>query len=215
MFYAGITLYMRNPRSELSLRKPNNHIVLLLVVSFVTICITAYLPVHYFHQQEKLASSLYARAERLYRQRNYAAALACYRKLVENFPEHPLRVFSEMRIVDIHNYLQWLEEFQKEKSHRVYRLMEKTKQAFLNGNFLTPEHDNAIIYIKEILELDPRHQEAQKFKKIIVNYYMDEARTAKLSKNYREAKELYQTVLDITPDDTTAQAELAKLDSFQ
>ncbi len=161
------------------------------------------------------SAQLFAQAESFFTAGNHANALRLYRQLVNQYPEDPLAEVARSRMAKVQAALLELERDKLMREQRITLLLEQARKAFARQRYLSPEDDNAELYIREILMLDPAHEEALQLQQKIVDYYTRRGEMAFQKKRYQAARRFFENVLEISPEDAYARELLAEIDAAE
>lgn len=178
--------------------------VLLLMVAAISVYVV-------YQPQSDTAmtpSSVFAMAEEFYTEKNYLAALKMYQQFLTDYPGNALASVAASKIDEINSSL----VTQEEKNSRINILMAKAESAFQQNRFLKPEENNAMIYVSEVLLLDPTQPDALDMRAQIIDYYDDQAAEAISKNRYDTARKNYEKILTIMPGDTYAQEQITRVE---
>jgi tetratricopeptide (TPR) repeat protein len=147
----------------------------------------------------------FEKAEALFAAQEFRKAKAQYELFALKYP-----LDSKIGIVKSRlEALEKLEQKEREKQQKIRQLMEKATLAFKQQHYLTPEDDNVILYLNQVLSLEPNFSMAQTLREQIVNKYFSLAETALAREDYDKAVTFFQNILQIMPGD---QAILQQID---
>lgn len=93
---------------------------------------------------------------------------------------------------------------------QIASLMRSAQAAYERKRFLTPESDNAVKYLNQVLDLAPEHPAALNLQGEIVGYYNRSAKRALRSGKYPAAVQYYKNVLQVNPEDATVLDDIDK-----
>lgn len=153
--------------------------------------------IDWFEFQE--SKSLFSKGEMLYQQGKYSDAKQVYQEYLRQYPKGDFASLSLLRTVEIQDSLLAVEARHLMLQKRLPELVDKAIQAFQQGNYLTPEDNNALMYIEEILEIDPENNYILKMRQKIIKFYMDQADQAVARQSRHTAIRYYENVLRIDP----------------
>lgn len=153
--------------------------------------------IEWFEFQE--SKTLFSRGEMLYQQGKYSDAKQVYQEYLRQYPEGDFASLSLLRSVEIQDSLLAVEARHLMRQKQLPELVDKAIQAYQSGNFLTPEENNALMYIQEILEIDPENNYILKMKQKIIKFYMEQGDQAVARQSPNTAIRYYEIVLGIDP----------------
>ncbi len=90
----------------------------------------------------------------------------------------------------------------------VNQLLDKANLAYTQGNLLTPENENAVAYLNQILEEEPEHAGALDLQDQILLFYFEAAEEAIDAQKFDGAVGAYQNILKIKPGDPEIISEI-------
>lgn len=149
-------------------------------------------------------SALYSRAETMLLEGQLTEALSGFQAYRERYPQDPALPLVNEQIAAIENELSALNQ-------RIDNLLSQAEQAFRKKQYLTPPSQHAVYFLGEVLALNPDHTRALEMLDRIVARYEDEARAAVEEKNYWGAIRLYQSILQIRPNNVFAMNEIERI----
>jgi TonB family protein len=139
----------------------------------------------------------FEKAEALFAAQEFRKAKAQYELFALKYP-----LDSKIGVVKSRlEALEKLEQKEREKQQKIRELMEKATLAFKQQRYLTPEDDNVILYLNQVLALEPEFSMAQTLREQIVNKYFALAETALAREDYNKAVTFFQNILQIMPGD--------------
>lgn len=153
----------------------------------------------------------FAKAEELFTQAKYSEALNAYETFMVEYPQSELLPLADMKRAEIRGSLLAVEQEREAQQKRLPGLVDNAINAFQDKNYLTPEDDNAMIYIREILKIDPENKYINNMKNKIVSFYLAEAEKDQKRYYFRSAAKNYERVLSIDPLNIDAIEELGKI----
>jgi tetratricopeptide (TPR) repeat protein len=157
-----------------------------------------------FYYPGKVKRTLYDRAEEHFLHGRHEAALQLYGEYKLRYPADGVIPEVNKRIIQIGEN----EAAQLQKQVKIYALMQKAAESYNKQCYLKPENDNAMIYIREILQEDPGFVPALALQNRIVDFYFEQAEMAFDIDRYDRAVMYYENILAIRPDDTRIQSDL-------
>lgn len=147
----------------------------------------------------------FEKAEALFAAQEFRKAKAQYELFALKYPLNSKIGIVKSRL----EALEKLEQKEREKQQKIRQLMEKATLAFKQQRYLTPEDDNVILYLNQVLALEPEFSMAQTLREQIVNKYFALAETALAKEDYNKAVTFFQNILQIMPGD---QAVIQQID---
>ncbi len=139
----------------------------------------------------------FERAEELFHANDFRKAKAQYELFALKYPLDP-------RISIVKNRLEALDKLQEKENlvqDKLHKLMERATVAYKQKRYLTPEHDNAVLYINDILAERADYSMALALREQIVTHYFEMAENALDANQYEMAVDHFQKIRQITPDD--------------
>lgn len=167
--------------------------------------------IDWFEFQE--SKSLFSKGEMLYQQGKYSDAHQVYQEYLRQYPRGDFASLSMLRSVEIQDSLLAVEARHLMRQRQLPELVDKAIQAYQAGYFLTPEDNNALMYIREILEIDPENNYILKMKQKLIRYYMEQGDQAVERQSFIAAIRYYENVLHIDPLYMPAIEKLSELKS--
>lgn len=95
-----------------------------------------------------------------------------------------------------------------EMNTRIQSLIQKALNAYQQDRIVTPEKDNAIYYIREVLKLDSTDVIMLKLRETIIGFYEEKAAEAVELRDHKTAIAYYSKLLNIFPDDPNIQSQI-------
>ncbi len=160
---------------------------------------------------QQMSRDAFAKAEDLFTQAKYSDALNAYEAFIVEYPQSELVPLADIKRAEIRGSLLAVEQEREAQQKRLPGLVDNAISAFQDKKYLTPEDDNAMIYIREILKIDPENKYINNMKSKIVSFYLGEAQKDVKRYRYRSATKNYERVLSIDPLNITAIEELGKI----
>ena len=188
------------------------HLRLILVgLTIVTAGILLFLGLRsYLSPTQDSPSTLFAKAELLYRQQDYLAARQHYLQFIADYPGNKLSAVISGKL-DAINTMLVADQVEEQMAEQQGELLTLAASAVVEQRFLQPDDDNAFLYIRKILALDPANQTALKLQQEMEDHIEKQARQAKRRRNFREAIQHYSSLLTVSPQHPRAQRELVDL----
>ncbi|RMF56537.1 MAG: hypothetical protein D6748_13235 [Calditrichaeota bacterium] len=151
-------------------------------------------------------AALLQQADENFQQQNYTAALQLYSQFQDQFPQAPEINSVKERIASISSILE-----NRQKNLALLQSLEKQAlQAFETGQIVSPEEDNVLSYLNQMLQIDPTYGPALELENQVIEYLLAEAENAFNESRYDDALENYKQILTLKPDDTQLLDEIEK-----
>ncbi len=152
-------------------------------------------------------ATLFSTAETLYNNGNYSEALQYYQQFKENYSEDPVLASLDGRI-------RLLESEFSTSEGRIFSLLEKARFAFQNGQVMSDQEESAVAYLGQVLNYYPNYSEALKLKGTIMEGLQEQVTEALRKQDYKNAIELYKSILKISPQDGYVKSRIEELKKF-
>ncbi len=151
-------------------------------------------------RKEALVTRIFDRAESLYEAGKYQKALSLYREVVIIHPGSETSKLAQKRIQVIESRLQSGKASGTTNTVNVKELMQKLQKAYERQRYSRPQNDNALMYIDQILKIDPENKTAREILNNILNYFRLQASIALQSKQFSRALQYYEIILKYEPN---------------
>ncbi|RMH74994.1 MAG: hypothetical protein D6681_22570 [Calditrichaeota bacterium] len=176
-------------------------VMILALVTLILIGAAAILLV--LRKDQGNPTALYSRAEAHYAAGEYEAALNEFTEFANRYPEDPLTPTVQQRIAAIQQQLsQQTPQTPRGNARETLRqLMVKANLAFQKQRFISPKDDNVMLYLNQILKLDPEYTPALELREKVRNHYYQLAEAAAKKKDYVAAIGHYEALLKVNPGD--------------
>lgn len=166
------------------------------------------------HQKEQQVTTLFALAENSFKRSDYPKASELFEQFVLQYPDNSLSELAQKRL----DAIAIMEaEAQKQRAGRSQQIEETLKRAQTAMNlrrYLTPENDNALQHIREVLSIDPFQKQALEMLNTVGNFYRTEAEREFSRGRYDHAKNYYANIQTIYPGDEFAGEQIVKIDDL-
>ncbi len=166
------------------------------------------------HQKEQQVTTLFALAENSFKRSDYPKASELFEQFVLQYPDNSLSELAQKRL----DAIAIMEaEAQKQRAGRSQQIEETLKRAQTAMNlrrYLTPENDNALQHIREVLSIDPFQKQALEMLNTVGNFYRTEAEREFNRGRYERAKDYYANIQTIYPGDEFASEQIVKIDDL-
>ena len=192
-------------------KEKRRFVLLVALVTTALLVSGVWYMIDWFEFQE--SKSLFSKGEMLYQQGKYSDAKLVYQDYLRQYPEGDFASLSMLRTAEIQDSLLAVEAQHLMLQKKLPELVDKAIQAFQGGNYLTPEDNNALMYIEEILAIDPENNYILKMKQKIIKFYMEQGNQAVARQSRNTAIRYYETVLRIEPLYMPAIDKLSELKS--
>ncbi|HQU73595.1 MAG TPA: tetratricopeptide repeat protein [Calditrichia bacterium] len=158
------------------------------------------------------AGKLYAQAEQLLNSRDYDGAKKLFNKLIGDFPQHPLTISARERLKAIENEYLPREFDALREEFTLKSLLSKAEAAYQKEHFLTPEEDNALGYIGQILAIDPSHQRALELTTLMSAYYQNQGQASFDQRRYQTARDYFENALSLIPENPEVREKIVAVE---
>ena len=120
---------------------------------------------------------------------------------MNNYPKDPLVTVVKGKINKLNKQSGMSSLSAEEVGPMIQEMMLKASVAFEKKQYVAPENENAVHYLKRILQMDPHHEPAMAMQARIIDYYDALAEESKAAGDLNGALGHYQTLLEIKPTD--------------